>query len=161
MSNQVKLNQVVGFTYVLKDSSGTILDESLQEPLEYLHGYENIVPGLEAALEGLSVGDKTEAVVLPEDGYGIWEEQLIQPFPKDAFPDDLELKVGLELESETEEGAIILRVKEILEDEVLMDGNHPLAGETLHFSVTIKSIRPALPEEISHGHVHSEGHHHH
>lgn len=161
MSDKVEKNRVVGFTYILKDSSGKVLDESQQEALEYLHGHDNIVPGLETALTGLTVGDKKDVTVLPEDAYGLWEEELIQPFPKDAFPDDLELAVGLELETETDEGGVILRVKEIREDEVLMDGNHPLAGETLYFSVVIQSIRSATAEEIDHGHVHSKGHHHH
>lgn len=161
MSDKVEKNKVVGFTYILKDSSGKVLDASQQEALEYLHGHDNIVPGLEIAITGLAVGDKKDVTVLPEDAYGLWEEELIQPFPKDAFPEDLELAVGLELETETDEGGVILRVKEIREDEVLMDGNHPLAGETLYFSVVIQSIRSATAEEIDHGHVHSKGHHHH
>ncbi len=161
MSGKVSKNNVVGFTYTLQDSNGVLLDQSEDEALEYLQGHQNIVPGLESALEGLSVGDKQVVVVLPEEGYGLWEQDLIQPFPRDAFPDDLELYVGLELETESGHGPIVLRVQEIQEDQVMMDANHPLAGETLHFSVEIKSVRPATPEEIEHGHVHSKGHHHH
>jgi FKBP-type peptidyl-prolyl cis-trans isomerase SlyD len=161
MSDKIAQNMVVGFTYTLKDAKGQVLDESTVEPLEYLHGFQNIIPGLEVALEGLQIGDKKDVTVQPDQGYGLWEAELIQPFPKSAFPEDLSLEIGMELEAESGHGPIILRVKDIQENQVLMDGNHPLAGEVLNFQVEIKSIRQAAKEEIEHGHVHSKGHHHH
>jgi FKBP-type peptidyl-prolyl cis-trans isomerase SlyD len=151
---------VAGFSYVLKNAEGEILDQS-EKPLEYLHGHKNIIPGLEKELEGLSIGDSKEVKVLPEHGYGIIHDDLIVAFPKGNFPPDLSLKVGMELETDTEEGPMVFIVREIRENDVLMDGNHPLAGETLHFAVTIKVIREATKEELDHGHVHSGGHHHH
>ncbi len=158
--NLVTKDLVVGFSYTLKDSQGTILDQS-DEPLEYLHGYNNIITGLEKALDGLKVGDKKDVTVEPMEGYGLVHEHLVHAFPKESFPPDLALEVGAELQAETPEGPMIFTVKEIRENEVLMDGNHPLAGETLYFSVEIKSMRPATAEESEHGHVHGpHGHHH-
>jgi len=160
MKNITK-NQVVGFTYTLRDAQNTILDESKEQTLEYLHGFDNIIPGLEKNLEGLVIGDKKVVKVSPEEGYGTYQEDLLFTFPKTAFPDDLELKVGIELEAQTPQGAGVFRVKEIQTNDVIMDANHPLAGETLFFDVEIKSIREATKEELEHGHVHGEGHHHH
>jgi FKBP-type peptidyl-prolyl cis-trans isomerase SlyD len=156
----VQSNNVVGFSYVLKDSEGVIIDQS-ETPLEYLHGSKNIIQGLEKALEGLQIGDKKEVVVSPEEGYGEVQEQLVHAFPRSDFPPDLGLEVGLELQADTPEGPMIFLVKEIREEDVLMDANHPLAGETLHFSVEIKTIREATEEEKDHGHVHGPGGHHH
>ncbi len=155
-------DSVVGFTYVLKDSEGIVLDESSDsEPLEYLHGHQNIISGLESELEGLSIGDKKDIIIQPQDGYGLPQDDLIQSFPKNSFPDDIELEVGLELQADTPNGPMAFIVLEIRESEVVMDGNHPLAGEVLHFSVDIKSIRSATPDELSHGHSHgAHGHHH-
>jgi FKBP-type peptidyl-prolyl cis-trans isomerase SlyD len=156
-------DKVVGFTYILKDSEGIVLDESSDsEPLEYLHGHQNIISGLESELEGLQVGDKKDIIIQPQDGYGLPQDSLIQSFPKTSFPDDIELEVGLELQADTPNGPMAFIVMEIKEDEVIMDGNHPLAGETLFFAVEIKSVRPATQEELDHGHAHgAHGHHHH
>ncbi len=159
-TQKISKNSVAGFSYTLKDSDGAILDQS-DNPLEYLHGHKNIIQGLEKELEGLTIGDKKDVVVQPEDGYGLIHDDLIVAFPKTSFPPDLSLKVGMELETDTEQGPMVFVVREIRDQDILMDGNHPLAGEVLHFSVEIKTLRDATPEELDHGHVHSHGHHHH
>jgi FKBP-type peptidyl-prolyl cis-trans isomerase SlyD len=157
----VQKDKVVSFLYTLKDDQGTILDESKEQPLEYLHGYKNIIKGLETALEGLSVGDKKEVKVEPTEGYGLHHDSLIETFEKSQFPEELELEPGIELQVQTPEGPMIFSVKSIDGDKVTLDGNHPLAGETLYFSIEISDIRDAHPEEIAHGHVHGpDGHHH-
>lgn len=154
---------VVAMHYELKNDQGEILDKSEKgDPLYYLHGAENIIPGLEKELTGKKVGDELEVRVEPQDGYGEFDEELIQPLPRDMFADIKNLAVGEELQAQEEDGSIrFFTVKEIKDDEVIIDSNHPLAGETLNFKVKIEEIREATAEELEHGHVHSPGHHHH
>jgi FKBP-type peptidyl-prolyl cis-trans isomerase SlyD len=162
-TTKVQNDHVVEMHYVLKDSDGNVIDESPEgQPLPYLHGYENIVPGLEAALTGVSVGETKKVVVSPEDGYGIHEEEMILHVPREQLPPDMEPEVGMTVEMETDEGHTVpVRVSEVHDDHVILDANHELAGVTLHFEVTISSVRPASAEELEHGHVHGEhGHHH-
>ncbi|MDF3818597.1 peptidylprolyl isomerase [Leptospira sp. 96542] len=160
MSNSITKGKVVGFSYHLKNDQGETLDQS-DEPLLYLHGWQNIIPGLEKELEGLVDGDAKEVTVAPEDGYGTYNEALIFQVPKAELPKDAELEVGMEFQTDTPDGQMVLYLQEVRENDVILNGNHPLAGETLHFSVTIKSIREATKEEIQHGHVHGPGGHHH
>ncbi|MGE4169283.1 MAG: peptidylprolyl isomerase [Candidatus Margulisiibacteriota bacterium] len=157
---KIAANTVAGFTYRLTNSEGQELDASTT-PLDYLHGHKNIIPGLEKALEGSKVGDKKQVTVAPEEAYGTYDETLLHKYPKTVFPEDVTLELGMELDCETENGVISYIVNEILEDEVLLDANHPLAGETLHFDVEITSVREATSEELEHGHAHSPGGHHH
>ena len=159
----VQADQAVALHYVLKDDDGTVIDQSSgDEPLYYLHGHDNIVPGLEKALTGAGVGDKKQVVVTPAEGYGEHEEERIIEVPRDQLPGDMELEIGLVLAMETnDDEQIPVRVIEMHEDHVKMDANHELAGVTLHFEVTSDTIRPATAEELEHGHVHGPGAHHH
>ena len=158
---EIKNNMVVGMHYTLKNDAGDIIDSSEgQEPLKFLQGHGNIISGLESALEGKKIGDKLNVIVEPEDGYGLREESAIQQIPKSAFDGVGELSVGMMLQAQTEHGPVPITIKEIGEEMVTIDGNHQLAGERLHFDVSIESVREATAEEIEHGHVH-DGHHHH
>ena len=152
----ISQHKVVSIDYTLKNAQGEILDSSEgQEPLVYLHGAENIVPGLERELEGRAVGDSVHAVVSPEDGYGVRNEELIAAVPREMFESDMAIEVGMSFQAETEQGIQIVNVVAVNDQEITVDGNHPLAGETLHFDVTVRGIREATAEELEHGHVHS------
>lgn len=160
MMQIVEAGKVVGFAYHLRNTEGETLDES-QAPMEYLHGNQNIIPGLEKEMEGLKIGDKKKVTVPPADAYGEFNEELIYEIPRENFPADAMLEPGMQFRADTEQGPIALFVHEVVGDNVIVDGNHPLAGETLHFEIEIRTIREATQEELDHGHVHSEGHHHH
>lgn len=159
---QIASQKVATIDYTLTDEDGEVLDSSEQDgPLNYLHGAGNIVPGLETALEGKTVGDKLKVVVSPEDAYGEHDEQLVQTLPRDRFPDG-EIEVGTRFSAEAGHQMRVLTVIAVSKDEVTVDANHPLAGRTLSFDVTIKAVRDATAEELEHGHVHDgDGHHHH
>ncbi len=156
-------DHVVAIHYTLRDDAGEILDQSEpSDPLYYLHGHENIVPGLENALTGAKVGDKKQVVVPAKDGYGEREDELVLNVPRDQLPPDIEPEVGMELDMESDEGfAMPVRIVEVSDTIVVLDANHELAGETLHFDVEVVSIRAASAEELEHGHVHGPGGHHH
>ena len=159
----IEKNKVICITYCLKDIKGQEFDRAdKNKPLEYLHGCGNIVPGLENALAGLKVGDKKEVTVKPEEGYGEILTDLKMELERKAFPLDQKLAPGMQFMAELSDGKKHpFNVIEIKGDKVHVDGNHPLAGETLHFSVEITKIRNATPEELKHGHAHGEGGHHH
>ncbi|MBL1433010.1 MAG: peptidylprolyl isomerase [Gammaproteobacteria bacterium] len=150
---------VVGIQYTLKDDSGKEIDSSSkEEPLVYLHGCGNIIPGLEEALLGKDIDDKVNVTVAPEKGYGEKQEEMMGKVPINAFEGMGELIVGMRFDAEGADGhRQMVVIEEIGEEEVTINGNHPLAGETLHFDVTIESIRAATEEELSHGHVHASG----
>jgi FKBP-type peptidyl-prolyl cis-trans isomerase SlyD len=152
---------VVAMHYVLRDAGGAVLDQSEQgEPLLYLHGHQNIVPGLEKALSGASVGDTRKVVVSPEEGYGVHEERLVFTVPRDQLPEDLSLEVGAVLGLQSPQGQTMsVRVMEVVPEYIKLDANHELAGMTLHFEVTIASVRAASEEELTHGHVHGPSGH--
>jgi FKBP-type peptidyl-prolyl cis-trans isomerase SlyD len=154
---------VVAFHYTLKNSDGETLDSSAgNEPLAYLHGARNIVPGLEKELTGSSVGDKLDVVVKPEDGYGVRQGPEPQKVPLSAIPNASELKQGMQIVAQGPNGEMFpLWVVEMSEEHATLDHNHPLADVTLHFQVEIASIRPATSEELEHGHPHGPGGHHH
>ena len=160
---QVANNMVVTIDYTLTDNDGTVLDSSDGgEPLAYLHGQGNIIVGLEEALEGLSAGDAVDVTVLPEKAYGERRDDLIQVVPRERFVTDGEIEVGMTFHShESENGGRVVRVVEVSPEQVTIDGNHPLAGVTLNFSVRIQDVREASAEELDHGHVHGPGTHHH
>lgn len=155
-------NAVVTLEYSLHLGDGVIIDRSeAGEPLTYLQGFDQIVPGLEAALEGLEAGVTTSVVVGPEDGYGLREDDAIQQVDKTAFEGQA-IKPGDELLATDEDGEVMpVKIVRIDGDQVTIDLNHPLAGKTLHFSVEIKEVRAATAEELEHGHPHGEDGHHH
>ncbi len=157
-------NTIVQIEYTLRNSSGEVLDTSVGgEPLSYLHGGGQIVPGLERELEGLKVGDTKEVEVSPAEGYGERDPNGTFTVPRNSFPPDMSIVAGQAFVGESEEGdSVPVRIVEVRPDEVVVDANHPLAGETLFFQVNIKGVREATKEEQAHGHSHDgEGGHHH
>ncbi len=160
-NKQVHKDTVVSVDYTVKLDSGEVVDSSAESrPLEYLHGHKNIIPGLEAALEGMEVGESKHVTVAPADAYGERVEEAMEWFPRNAFPADVELAPGMMFQAHDAQGNVImLVVREVEDDRVLVDYNHPLAGQTLHFDVTVVDIRPATADEIAHGHVHHAEHH--
>ena len=148
--------------YTLKDEQGETIDSSQgHEPLAYIQGIGNIIPGLEDALEGKTKGDKLEVTIAPEDGYGERQENMVQKEAKSGFQGDEELVVGMQVQVETKNGPAIAMVSEIEGEDVTLDLNHPLAGVTLNFDVEVMDVREATDEELDHGHVHGPGGHHH
>jgi FKBP-type peptidyl-prolyl cis-trans isomerase SlyD len=155
-------DSVVTIHYTLKDDAGEIIDSSVDaEPLPYLHGHGNLVPGLERELEGKNVGDKINVTVQPQDGYGEYDKKLVQRVPRRALQGISNLRVGLRLQMQSPEGPRTVVVTHLMGDMVTLDGNHPLAGKALSFEVEVTDIRQATEEELSHGHVHGPGDHHH
>ena len=153
---------VVTIHYTLKDDAGTVLDRSSpEEPLAYLHGHGSIIPGLERQLDGKNIGDALTVTIAPADGYGDYDERLVQSVPRRTLRGSKDVKPGMRLHAQTAEGPRAVTVTQVLGDMVTLDGNHPLAGKSLHFDVRIEDIRPATEEELSHGHVHGPGDHHH
>lgn len=159
-------NSVVTARYTLKDAQDNLIEES-QEPMVYLHGgYDNVFPKIEEALEGKEKGYSTVIQLNPEDAFGDYDAELVKVEPRDRFPSPLE--VGMQFEGmpedadESEDGdPHIFTVTDIADDKVVLDGNHPLAGIGLRFSLTVEDVRDASAEEIAHGHVHGDhGHHH-
>ncbi len=153
---------VVSIDYTLTDDEGDVLDASEPgSPLVYLHGADNIIPGLEEALTGKSKGESLKVVVSAEDGYGEYDETLVAEVERDRFPDADQVELGDQFQANTPDGPRMVTVIEISDDAITIDANHPLAGETLHFDVKIVDIRAATKDEIQHGHAHGEGGHHH
>ena len=155
---------VVTIEYTLRNAGGEVLDSSDgDEPLSYLHGYQNIVPGLEAALTGKKKGDVVKIAVPPEEGYGVRDPAAVRELERDAFPPDADLRPGIQFVAELEDGEHMpMWVLAVDDEHVHIDMNHPLAGETLHFEVTVLELRMASPNEVQHGHPHGrDGHDHH
>ncbi len=158
----IEKNRVVSLHYTLRDEQGAVLDASSRRgPLNYLHGKSNIIPGLEEALAGKSVGDKLDVTVPPEKGYGQRDDRLVQIVPRNKFSEVSELTPGMQVRASGPQGARLVTVVRVERDFVTLDGNHPLAGRTLHFSVEVAEVRKATHEEVSHGHVHGPGGHAH
>ena len=157
-------NRVVSIHYTLTNDAGEVLDSSEgREPLNYLHGAGNIIPGLENALLDKVAGDELNVTVEPADGYGVRRDELIQKVPREAFQGVDQVEVDMAFHAETQNGMQTVEVIEVDEDTVTIDGNHPLAGQTLNFEIEVVGIREATPEELQHGHVHSAegcGHEH-
>lgn len=149
-------NCVVSFHYTLTDEDGQTLDTSDgREPLAYLHGHNGIIPGLENELAGKGQGDSLQVVVKPEDGYGEFNPQLLQQVPREAFQGVESIEPGMQFQAQGEGGQVqMVTVREVTDEAVTVDGNHPLAGQVLNFDVTIESVREASAEELEHGHVH-------
>jgi FKBP-type peptidyl-prolyl cis-trans isomerase SlyD len=158
---QIADKSVVSFEYTLKDDDGKVLDTSDgRDPLTYLHGSGNIIPGLEKALAGKSAGDSLELTVGPEEGYGRRDEAMIRNIPVRKLSDKNPV-AGRRYRAQLEEGVAIVVVQSIKGDYAVVDANHPLADKTLHFSIKITEVRAATEEELQHGHVHAPGGHHH
>ena len=159
---QIKENSVVNIHYTLTNDAGEVLDSSSgKEPLMYMHGHNNLIPGLEDQLAGKKAGDKFNADVEAEDAYGLHHEEAIQQIPLSALANIPNLEVGMQLQASTDQGPVAVRVAEINDEHVVLDGNHPLAGQRLHFAVEVMSVRDATPSELEHGHAHGgDGHHH-
>jgi FKBP-type peptidyl-prolyl cis-trans isomerase SlyD len=158
---QIAMNTVVSITYELSDVDGNIL-ESTSEPVTYLHGgYDNIFPKVEEELHGKTVGDTLTLVLEPADAFGDYDEELVQIEPISAFPTD-KLEVGMQFEGEDPTGDVVLyTITDIGDGKVVVDGNHPWAGERVNFRCAVTDVRTATQEEINHGHVHGPGGHHH
>jgi len=165
---RMKITQdtVVTMHYVLKNDNGDIIDQSNEErgPLSILQGHGNIIPGLEEELLGKLKGESFATVIEPDAGYGEYQDHMVQVVPLSGFQSDDEneqLQEGMQVEVETNQGRAVALVTSIKDEEVTLDLNHPLAGETLCFEIDIVDVRPAEENEIEHGHAHGpHGHHH-
>ena len=157
----IQRNKVVTINYTLTDETGSLLESSEgQEPLTYLHGVGNIIPGLEASLEGKSVGASLKVSVPPEEGYGVWDQEKVVDIPKSQFSGVDTVEAGMQFSVQSEAGEEVVTVSKVEGEMVTIDANHPLAGKTLTFDVTIVGVRDATAEELDHGHVHGHGGHH-
>ena len=154
-------NMVVTMHYTLSDDNGAVIDSSVSgEPMSYLHGHGNIISGLESAIEGNEAGFKSRVTVAPEEGYGDRNPEAVFEAPREQFPEDMDLTSGTQVYAEGPEGPVSFTIVGTTDSGVTLDANHPLAGRTLHFDVEITEVREATDEELAHGHVHHEGHHH-
>lgn len=159
---QIAERCVAAFHYTLTNEQGEIIDSSAgREPLAYLHGAGNIVLGLEREMTGKSAGDTFNVVVAPEDGYGLHHEGLIQHVPREAFQGVDVIEPGMQFHANGPNGPMTVTVAAVNEATVSVDGNHPLAGQTLHFAIEVIEVREASAEEVMHGHVHGAGGHQH
>ena len=154
---------VATITYIVNDMEGKQLEQS-DEPVSYLHGgYDSIFPLVEQALEGKTVGDKVDLKLQPTDAFGEFDETLVRMEPREEFPDDIEVGmqfVGSPIKGEGE-GEMLYTVTDIAEDKVVVDGNHPYAGQAVHFQCVVTDVRAASADEVAHGHAHgAHGHHH-
>lgn len=153
--NTVQKNTVVSLAYTLRVDGEVVDQADNSDPLEYLHGHDNIIPGLENSLTGLKVGDSRKVTVSPKDGYGEYDPAEIMDIPRNEFPHEIPLKPGIELEVSDDEGqSRYARIVSVTKSHVRLDFNQPLAGKTLAFDVTVLDVRPATPEELEHGHAH-------
>ena len=157
----ISKNSVVSIHYTLTDDNNQTLDSSNgSDPLVYLHGARNVIPGLEEALEGKKQGDKFKVSITSDKAYGPYMDEMVQSVPKDQFPQG-DVQVGMRFQAHTPNGPVVLTVVEVKDTEVIVDGNHPLAGQNLHFDLEVTNVRAATEEEMSHGHVHGPGGHNH
>lgn len=160
---KITKDTVVSLRYELYDAEGELL-EKIEEPVSYLHGgYDGIFPLVEEILHDKDVGDSCSVTMQPDDAFGEYDHDLVEVEPRNAFPKDVEVGMQFEggPESADDEDCVLYTVVEVTDDEVTVDGNHPLAGKTLTFNCAITGVRPASAEELAHGHVHGEGGHHH
>jgi len=157
---KIEKDTAVTLRFRVSDAQGKLIEEN-KEPMVYLHGgYGNTLPKIEEALEGREAGYQTTLALAPEDAFGLRDESQMQTIPRSQFPPGV--KVGGQLEGRGSDGREqIFYVAKIKGDTVIMDGNHPLAGKALRFTIKVVSVRAASDEEIAHRHVHGEhGHHH-
>jgi len=158
---KIAMNTAVSITYEVFDSTGNLL-EAAPEAVTYLHGgYDGIFPRVEEELHGKAVGDTVEITLEPDDAFGDYDEELVQIEPANAFPTD-QLEIGMQFEGEDPSGDVVLyTITDIADGKVVVDGNHPWAGERILFKCKVTDVRPATKEEVNHGHVHGPGGHHH
>ena len=158
---QVADNMAVSIHYTLTNDDGEVLDSSIgDEALVYLHGVGNIIPGLEKALHGKVAGDKFNVRIAPEDAYGELMEDMIQVISRDMFEGIDNIEVGMQFNADVSSGSGVVTVVNIEDDDITIDGNHPLAGLALTFEVEVVDVRAATQEETAHGHIHGAGCHH-
>jgi FKBP-type peptidyl-prolyl cis-trans isomerase SlyD len=158
----VAKDKIISIDYTLTGKDGNVLDSSQgKAPLEYLHGRGNIIPGLESALEGKSEGEQVNVSVPPGQGYGERDERMVQPVPRTAFQGVEKIEPGMQFQANTQAGPRVVTVVGVTPEQVTVDANHPLAGQTLNFDVKVVGIRDATQEELSHGHAHGAGGHQH
>jgi FKBP-type peptidyl-prolyl cis-trans isomerase SlyD len=158
---KIAKDSVVSLNYELFDSTGELL-EKVEEQISYLHGgYDGIFPLFEEALHGKNIGDKVSVTMQPDDAFGEYDHSLVEVESRSSFPKDV--AVGMQFEGAPEasddEDFILFTVVDVTDDEVTVDGNHPLSGKTLTFNCTVTGVRPATAEELEHGHVHEPGGH--
>lgn len=159
---QIEPSKVVTLNYTLTNDAGTVIDESQDGTFVYLHDAQNIIPGLENALTGKAKGDALKVSVPPEEGYGVRDDAKQQEVAREMFPEDAEIEQGMQFHAQGPNGeTLVVTVAKLEGDIVTVDGNHPLAGENLHFDVEVLEIRDASAEELEHGHVHGPGGHQH
>ncbi|MCC3858434.1 peptidylprolyl isomerase [Vibrio parahaemolyticus] len=155
---KIEKNVVASLAYKVMMEDGVVVDQStVDAPLDYLHGHNNLITGLEKELEGKVAGDKFSVTVAPEDAYGEHNDALVQRVPADVFQGVEQIEVGMRFLADTDQGPIPVEVTEVDGDEVVVDGNHMLAGQTLTFEVEVMATREATAEEIEHGHIHQAG----
>ncbi|WP_114416482.1 FKBP-type peptidyl-prolyl cis-trans isomerase [Marinospirillum perlucidum] len=152
---QVAANKVIAIHYTLTNGDGQVLDSSQGgNPLSYLHGHSNIIPGLETQLEGKEAGEEFEVTVEPADGYGERDDNLVQQVQREAFQGVDQIEPGMQFQTQGPGGAMVVTVVEANDETVTIDANHPLAGVSLNFKGSIESVRDASEEEVQHGHAH-------
>ncbi|USD38394.1 MULTISPECIES: peptidylprolyl isomerase [Ferrimonas] len=155
---KIAANTVVTMHYRLRDGDGELIEDSFDgQPMQYMHGTNNLIPGLEAELNDKAAGDKMSVSVAPEQAYGPYQDGLKQEVPMAAFAGVEDIAPGMRFMAETDQGPTPVTVTEVKDDTVVVDGNHPLAGVTLNFDVEVVEVRAATEEEIAHGHLHAEG----
>ncbi|ALO45234.1 FKBP-type peptidyl-prolyl cis-trans isomerase [Pseudohongiella spirulinae] len=161
MSLMIGKNAVVGINYTLTNDAGEVMDTSEgRGPLNYLHGANNLIPGLEKELEGKTTGATFKTTIQPADAYGESNPEMIQTLPLEMFKGVEKVEPGMGFTAQGPQGQQHIVVTEVNGDQVTVDGNHPMAGKTLHFDVEVVSVRDATEQEIEHGHVHDGGHDH-
>ncbi len=159
---EISTGKVVSIDYTLTDDNQHTIDSSEGgDPLTYLHGVGQLIRGLEKELEGKKAGDSLQVTIAPADGYGERDTAKTQVVPRKAIEGVGDLQIGMQLQASNGHGHQVVTIAKIDGDEVTLDANHPLAGTTLHFDVTVRDVRAATEEELDHGHVHGPGGHHH
>jgi len=154
---KITTDKVITINYILKDGDGVLIEESNDASFAYLHGHSNILPNLEAALTDKAIGDKFDLKLDPQDAYGEYNPAITETINRSAFGDEA-LEVGMQFHAEGEDGQpVMITVSEINGDDITIDGNAPLAGIILNYSVEIMEIRDATDEELTHGHIHAQG----
>lgn len=158
----IEARKVVILNYTLTDKDGKVIDQSNDASFAYLHGANNIIPGLENALAGKAAGDSLEVSIDPSEGYGERDPAKTQAVPREMFPADTEIEVGMQFHAQGPNGeTLVVTVAGVEDGKVTVDGNHPLAGVQLNFAVEVMEVRDASEEELDHGHVHGPGAHQH
>lgn len=159
---QIESEKVVILNYKLTNDAGDVIDQSNDGQFAYLHGAGNIIKGLESALLGKQAGESVNVRVEPAEAYGERDDRLTQNVTRDMFPENQEIEVGMQFQAQSPEGdMMVITISEVDGDNIVIDGNHPLAGVHLTFDVEILEVRDASAEELDHGHVHGPGGHQH